>query len=223
MRVPVRALALRLGPVRRVNVELHRQPLRDEMLLGEGAGHRNPVLGCHLPVGRQRQHDLTGDLGILPALGGFGRVPQLASPAEPLRRTLGQQHLVVLGRVAVPEVEHLARALGLDRLAGVVGGGPDGAPAGAAGDVAGTGELDGHGGSLNQPRCPRKPHRNAMHIASARFRSPRGSPVQNAGAASVRASNLLATRGVLLPLRPPSSRIATWPLVRNLRLTPARF
>ena len=156
------------------------------MLLGEGSSHRNAVLGRHLPVGRKRQHDLTGDLGVFPALGGFRRVPQLAGFAEPLRRTLGQQHLVVLGRVAVPEVEQLARALGGDRLAAIIGGGPHGAAAGAAGDVAGSGELDGHGGSLIQPGRPRKPHSGGMHIASARLRSPDGSLVQNAG-------------GVLLP------------------------
>jgi hypothetical protein len=81
----------------------------------------------------------------------------------------------------MPEVEHLARALGGDRLPAVIGGGPHGAAAGAAGDVAGAGKLDGHGGSLNQPGRPRKPRCAATHIASARFRSPNGSLVQNAG------------------------------------------
>ena len=181
MRVPVRALALRFRPVRRVNVELNCQTLRDEMLLGEGAGHRDPVLGRDLTVGWQRQHDLTGDLGVLPALGGFCRVPQLGRPAKPLGRALGQQHLMVLGRVAVAEVEYLARPLGGDRLPPVIGGGPNGAPAGAAGDVAGTGELDGHGA----PWLPCLPCASRValttHIAFARSRLPVGSLVQNAG------------------------------------------
>ena len=55
-----------------------------------------------------------------------------------------------------------------------------GAAAGAAGNVAGTGELGSRGGSLSPVPPLRKPHSAGMHIASARFRSPFGSLVQNA-------------------------------------------
>jgi hypothetical protein len=41
------------------------------------------------------------------------------------------------------------------------------------------GELNGHGGSLNPAPAFCKLRREAMHIASARFRSPDGSLVQN--------------------------------------------
>ena len=109
------------------------------MRLSEAPRRRKPILGLHLPVGRQGQHHLTGDPGILPALSGFRRVPQLASRAKPLRRTLGQKHLLVLGSVAVPELEHLRRTRGLGRLATAIGGGSHGAFARRTGDVAGTG------------------------------------------------------------------------------------
>lgn len=105
MRVPVRPLALGFRSVRRVHVELNRQALRDEMRLGEGAGHGDAVLGRDLGVGRQRQHDLAGDLGVLAALGRLRRVPQLARLGEPGRGAVRQQHGMVLGRVAVAEVE----------------------------------------------------------------------------------------------------------------------
>ncbi len=160
MRVPVRPLALRLRPVRRVDVELHRKTLGDEMLLREGTHQCEPVLRRDLPVGRQGEHDLAGDLGVLAALCRFRRVPQLARLAETLGRAIRQQHGMVLGRVAVAEVEHLARAFGGDLLPAVVGGRPHGAAAGAAGDVAGTGKCDGHAGTLaalpalRKPRCP---------------------------------------------------------------------
>ncbi len=157
--MPVRPLALRLRSVRRVDVELHREALGDEMLLREGAHQREPVLCGDLPVCRQCEHDLAGDLGVLAALCRFRRVPQLARLAETLGRAIGQQHGVVLGRIAVAEIEHLARAFGGDLLPAVVGGGPHRAAAGAAGDVAGTGECDGHAGTLaclpalRKPRC----------------------------------------------------------------------
>ena len=64
--------------------------------------------------------------------------------AEPGVGTLGQQHLMVLRRVAVLEVVQLPRALRGDRRAFVVGGRAHGAAAGAAGDVARAGKLDGH-------------------------------------------------------------------------------
>ena len=58
---------------------------------------------------------------------------------------------MVLGRVAVAEVEQLAGALGLDRLAGVVGRLPHGVAAGGPRQVTGTGECNSHDGTLNFP------------------------------------------------------------------------
>ena len=63
---------------------------------------------------------------------------------------------MMVGRVAVLEVVELARALGGDRLARVVGGRAHGAAAAAAGDVARAGKLDGHrgrGGIRGGVRC----------------------------------------------------------------------
>jgi len=125
--------------MRRVDVELHGQPLGHEVLLGEGAGQLDPVRRGQLAVGRQRQHDLARDLAVLPAFRRLGRVPQHGAVGEPRIGPLRQQHLVVFRRVAVAEVEQLARPLGLDRLAGVVGRGPHGVAAGGAGQVAGAG------------------------------------------------------------------------------------
>src|ERR1019366_4570968 len=44
MRVPIGALALQISPVRRVNVELNREPLGDEMLPRERAREFDAVL-----------------------------------------------------------------------------------------------------------------------------------------------------------------------------------
>jgi hypothetical protein len=67
----------------------------------------------------------------------------LTAPEDELAEIL-QQHLVVLGGVAMAEVEELAGALGRDRVAAVIGCRAHCIAARAAGDVAGAGELDGH-------------------------------------------------------------------------------
>ena len=156
MRVPVRPLGVRvalpprLGVVWRVHVELHGKTLGDEVLLGERPCQLDAVLGGDTGVGRQRQHDLAGDLRVLAFLGGLRRVPQHRAVGEPCVRALGQQHLMVLRRVTVLEVIQLPGALRGDGRAFVVGGRAHGAATGAAGDVARAGELDGHGGMVNQ-------------------------------------------------------------------------
>ena len=96
-------------------------------------------------VGRQRQHDLTGDLRVLAPLGRLRRVPQHTGFPEALGRALRQQHRMVLGRVAVAEEEQLACALRGDGVAGVVGRRAHRAAARTAGDVARAGKLDRHG------------------------------------------------------------------------------
>ena len=131
-----------------MDVELHGQALGHEVLGGKGTGQLDPVFRRELAVGRQRQHDLAGDLGVLALLRRLGRVPQHCAVGEPGIGALGQQHLVVLGGAAMAEVEQLAGALGGDRLAGVVGRRAHGVAAGGAGQVAGTGEGDGHVGTL---------------------------------------------------------------------------
>jgi hypothetical protein len=132
--------------MRRVHVKLHRQPLADKMLLGKGPHHLDAVLRRDPGIGRQGNDDLARDLRIAPLLGQFGRVPQHARVTELLGRPLGQQHLVVLGGVAMPEVKDLAGALGLDHLAGVVGGRAHRIAAGRAREVAGAGKLNRHAG-----------------------------------------------------------------------------
>ena len=154
--MPVRPLGLLCPLVRRVHVELHRQALRHEVLRGERPRQLDPVLVGDPLVGRQGEHDLAGDLRVLAFLGRLRRVPQHTGVAKLLGRALGQQHLMMVGRVAVLEVVELARALGGDRVARVVGGGAHGTAAAAAGDVARAGKLDGHrgwGGILAGVRC----------------------------------------------------------------------
>ena len=180
MRVPVRPLGLALALVRRVHVELHRQALGDEVLLGERPRQCDAVLVGQFRIRRQRQHDLAGDLRVLALLRRLRRVPQHRAVGEPRIRAVGQQHLVVLGRVAVPEVEHLAGALRRDGGALVVRRRAHGAAAGAAGDVARAGKLDGHARHLDRSLgCFASSHCRAMHIASARFRSHSVPLVQN--------------------------------------------
>ena len=72
--------------VRRVHVELHRKTLGDEVLLGEGPRQLDAVLVGELGIGRQRQHDLAGDLRVLAPLGRLRRVPQHRTVGEPSRR-----------------------------------------------------------------------------------------------------------------------------------------
>ncbi len=154
------ALAFPAVAVRCVHVELHGQALGHEVLGREGAGQLDPVLSRQHPVGRQRQHDLAGDLAVLALLGRLRRVPQCCGVGQAGIRAVGQQHLVVLGGLTMAEVEQLAGALGRDRLAGVVGRRPHGVAARGAGQVARTGEGNGHGGTLPSPagllkqRCP---------------------------------------------------------------------
>ena len=69
--------------MRRVHVELHRQSLGDEVLLGERARQFDPVGVGQLGVRRQRQHDLAGDLRVFPPLGRLRRVPQHRAVGEP--------------------------------------------------------------------------------------------------------------------------------------------
>jgi hypothetical protein len=107
--------------MRPMHVELDHQALRHEVFHGKGPRQGYPVLVGQFGIGRERQHDLAGNLRVLPFFRRLRRIPQHAAIAERLGRPLGQQHLVVLGRVAVLEVEELARPLGLDRLAGVIG------------------------------------------------------------------------------------------------------
>ena len=86
MRVPIGALALQVAPVRRVNVELNRKPLGDEMLTGEGARQFDPILVGNLGVRRQGHDDFAGDLRILATLRRLRRVPQSRGVAKFLIR-----------------------------------------------------------------------------------------------------------------------------------------
>ena len=58
MRMKVRALALALRPVRRMNVKLHGKPLRHKMLDCKRPRQFHPVVVAELDIGRKRQHDL---------------------------------------------------------------------------------------------------------------------------------------------------------------------
>jgi len=96
MRVPVRPLGLavalpaRRGVVGTVHVELHRQALGDEVLLGEGARQCDPVRVGQVGVRRQRQHDLARDLRVFSSLCGLRRVPQHRAVGEFSPGALGQ-------------------------------------------------------------------------------------------------------------------------------------
>jgi hypothetical protein len=104
-----------------VDIKLHRKSLGDEMLRGEAACQLDPILGRQRRIGWQRQHDLAGDLRVLAFLRRLRRIPQHRAVGEPGIGTFRQQHRVMLRRVAVPEVEHLAGALGGDPLARILG------------------------------------------------------------------------------------------------------
>jgi hypothetical protein len=65
MRVPVRPLRLHVPRMRRVHVQLHRQPAADEVLEGEAAHQLDPVLMAELAVRRQRHHQLARHLRVL--------------------------------------------------------------------------------------------------------------------------------------------------------------
>jgi hypothetical protein len=90
MRVPIGALRFGIAFVRGVHVELHRQPLRHELLRGEGAHQLDAVLVADLGIGRQCDDDLARHLGVLALLGRLRRIPQHTRFAELLCRTLGQ-------------------------------------------------------------------------------------------------------------------------------------
>ena len=122
MRVPISALALQIAAMRRVNVELNREPLGDEVLRRERAREFDPVLVRNLRVRRQRHDDFAGDLRILAPLRRLRRVPQGRGVGKFFIRAGRQQHLVVLGRIAVLEVENFARALVADLGARVIRG-----------------------------------------------------------------------------------------------------
>ena len=123
-------------------------------------------------IGRQRHDDLARDLRVPALLGQFRRVPQHRGVAELLGGTLRQQHLVVLGRVAMAEVKHLAGALGLDRLAGVVGGRAHRVAAGSARDVTGAGKLDRHAGDHARRAGSAKPAGRGIYAAGPEAHSP---------------------------------------------------
>ena len=146
MRVPVRALRFGLAIVWGVHVQLHREALADKMLLGKRPHQFDAVLTGDPGIGRQGDDDLARDLRVAALLGQFRHVPQHRGFAEVLGRPRRQQDLVVLGRVAMAKVKHLAGALGLDRLAGVVGGRAHRVAAGRARQIAGAGKLDRHAG-----------------------------------------------------------------------------
>ena len=99
----------------------------------------------------------------------FHRTAELA---ELLGRTLGQQHLMVLGGVAMAEVEHLAGALGLDRVARIVGGRAHRVAAGRAREVAGAGKLDRHAGDHDQGAGAAKPACRGIYAAAPEGHSP---------------------------------------------------
>ena len=86
MRVPIGALALQIATVRRVNVELNREPLGDEMLLRERARQFDPVFVRNFGIGRQRHDDFAGDLRILAPLRRLRRVPKSCGVGEFLIR-----------------------------------------------------------------------------------------------------------------------------------------
>ena len=144
MRVMIRALALAVRAMGRMHVELRRQPLRHEVRFGKAARQLDPVVRADFGIGRQGQNQLPRHLRVAAPLRRLGRVPKSTRVAEGFRRALRQHHLVVIGRVAMGEVEHLAGALGDDLVAAVIGARPHRVAAGLAGNVSGAGEGDGH-------------------------------------------------------------------------------
>ena len=171
MRVKIGALALQIAAVRRMNVELNRKPLGDKMLQREGAREFDPVFVGNLGVRRQRHDDFAGDLGILATLRRLRRVPQSRGVREFRIGAFRQQHLVVLGRVAVLKVENLARALVADLGPRVIGRRARRRTAGASRDVARSCECDGHLVRVAQGVVIYKRRCGATHIASAHPRS----------------------------------------------------
>ena len=152
--VMVGAFAIPIALMGRVYVELHRETARHEVPLGEAAHQLQPVLMREVAVGGERDYQLACHLGVLAPLGRFGGVPQRGGVAQFWVGPFGQQHLVVLGRVAVREgVERPGALLG-DRFAGVVGRRAHCRAAGRAGQVASTGESDGHAEQFDPSQGP---------------------------------------------------------------------
>ena len=178
MRVPVGALALRIARMRRVHVELNRETLRDEVFDGKAPRELDPILRRELGVRRQRQHDLAGKLRVLAPLRRLGRIPQDRRVRELRAGALGQQHLVMLRRVAVLEIVERPRPLGMDRLPGVVGGRPHRAAARRSRNVAGASERDGHRGQARLI-CPASASRIRQNAYCVCTRA--AGPVQNRG------------------------------------------
>ena len=114
------------------------------MLSSKAARQLDPIVRADFGIGRQSQNQLPRHLRVAAPLRRLGRVPKRAASREGFRRALRQHHLVMIGRVAMGEIEHLARALRHDLVAAVIGGGPHRVAAGLAGDVSGAGEGDSH-------------------------------------------------------------------------------
>ena len=155
--MPIGTVRCGLTLMRRVYVELHRQPLGDKMLLGKAAHQFEPGLAADPGIGRQGHDDLARDLCVPALLGSFGGVPQHRRIGKPRGGTLGEQHLVVLGRVAMAEVGELAGTLGRDRCPRVVGRRAHSVAAAAARDVPGAGKLDRHAAMIAASRPVAKP------------------------------------------------------------------
>jgi len=92
--VPVRAFALGVALVRRVNVELHPPDPSPRNASRRRTGPRDPVLGGHIRVGRERQHNLAGHLRVLAPLRRLGGVPQTRGPRQtaPPHPRVGGRH-----------------------------------------------------------------------------------------------------------------------------------
>ena len=177
MRVPVRPLALAASRRRAgaVHVELHRQPLGDEVLFGERARQLDPVRVADRAFAGSASTISRATWASLRRSAASAAFHSTALSANRSAGALGQQHLVVLGRVAVPEVEHLAGALRRDRRALVIRRRAHRAAAEGARDVAGAGELDGHayGAPLGSQCGAIRSARRARLPRCASRRSPR--------------------------------------------------
>ena len=151
----------------RVHVELHRQPLRDEVLPSKALGQGHAVVMGQPRIGGQRQHDLPRHLGILSPFRPLGDIPEHGARRQIIPRPFGQQHRMVFRRRAMRERVSLARALITHRFPRIVAGRAHGAAAGGPGEIAGAGKGDGHADSLAAGYRPAQAAFDRMHIASA--------------------------------------------------------
>ena len=88
--VPVRGLGFEVARMRRMDVDLRRQSLGNEVLVDKSAGQLEPVRLGDLRIGRQRQDHLQHDLAVAAVLGGLHRVPQRRRVPEHRVRPHGQ-------------------------------------------------------------------------------------------------------------------------------------